>query len=151
MRKYSSAESGPLPLIAKRTSKIRTIIVSINSKLFASMFFIFTKIIATMIIGIITRDDALVKSPTVIKRPHNKVKKVTTKAKALELWENTPMSVCSTIDFTTEVSRIKLIPFQTRIMPNTILKKKSQLEWLALLVLMLFVSAITKKITRRKN
>jgi hypothetical protein len=36
-------------------------------------------------------------------------------------------------------------------MPNTILKKKSQLEWLALLVLMLFVSAITKKITRRKN
>ena len=149
--KYSSAESGPLPLNAKRTSKTRTIKVSINSKLFRSMFFIFTKTTATKTIGIITIEDTLVKSPTVIKKPHNKLNILTTKATTVELWENTPMPVCSTIDFTTEVSRIKFIPFQTRIMPNAILKMESQSGRLAWVLLVAFVSAITDKIKRNRK
>ena len=130
LRKYSSAESGPLPLIAKRISKRKTIMVRINSKVVRSIFFIFTKTIATKIIGIITMDDILVKSPTVMKTPHNKESALTTEATTLELWENMPIPVCSIIDVKTEISRIKLIPFQTRIMPNTILKMVSHDGWL---------------------
>jgi hypothetical protein len=52
LRKYSSAESGPLPFIAKRTSKIKTMIVRINSKLLPSMFLLFTKMMATITMGI---------------------------------------------------------------------------------------------------
>jgi len=127
LRKYSSAESGPLPFIAKKISKTRTIIVSINSKVLRSIFFIFTKTTATKIIGIITTDDILVKRPTVIKTPHNKESILTTEAIIFELRENMPMPVCSIIDVKTEISRIKLIPFQIRTMPNTILKMVSHI------------------------
>jgi hypothetical protein len=130
LRKYSSADSGPLPFIAKRISRIRTIIVSINSEELRSMFFIFTKMIATIIIGIITIDDIFVKRPTVIKRPHNNENVVTRKAKTRELREKTPMPVCSIIDSNLEISIIKFIPFQIIIMPNTILKMVSKDGWL---------------------
>lgn len=145
LRKYSSAESMPLPFIAKTMSRIRTIIVSINSKLSRSMFFALIKIIATITIGIITIDDVLVKRPTVIKKPHNKLNIVTNKAIALELCENASIPVCSTIDFTAEVSRIKFIPFQSNIRPNAILKIESQLRKLAGVFLMVFVSAIANE------
>lgn len=121
-RKYSSADSGPLPFIAKRNSRIRTIIVSINSKPLPSMFLMFTKKIATITIGIITIVDILVKSPTIIKKPHNNERILTTDARAPELLEKTPIPVCSIIDFSADVSIIKFNPFQMIMRPNTILK-----------------------------
>jgi hypothetical protein len=63
-----------------------------------------------------------VNKPTVIKKPHNKVRILTTRAITPERSENTAMPVCSIMAFRCAVSRMKLKPFQIRITPNIIRK-----------------------------
>jgi len=92
--------------------------------------------------GIITIVDILVKSPTVIKNPHNKESILTIVVRTPELRENTPTPVCSIIDVNTAVSRMKFIAFQIKMNPNTTLKMVSQYGCLVLVLFVLIVRDI---------
>jgi len=87
----------------------------------------FTKKTATIRTGMRIIEDALVKRPTVIKTPNNRLRYAITNESTVEFCEKTPIPVSSIRDFRTAVLRMKFIALYTMIRPSKIRKTSSQI------------------------
>ncbi len=89
---------------------------------------------------------ARVKRPDKINKPHNNVRYATIKVMTSEFCEKTPTPVRCTNNFKSSVSRINTMPFQKRIMPRSILNSENQAGCLMLVCGVTGDSIISEKI-----